>query len=428
MTLHISRTLLASALLAAAAAAHAKDPTLEILAQKGIITADEYATIKAEQKDQASVSLKDGFKITSGDGRSTAQISALIQVDAAHFEESGKDAPDGTEIRRARLAVSGTSGAWDYRLEGEFAGTATLTDAYGAWHGPVTVTAGNFKLPYSLEALMSDKNLAFMERSLSSAFLPVRAPGLMVGDGGSSGSWAVGIFGEPLSTSTPPTSSASTATATADDEGGGVSARGTWAPLAADGNVLHLGTSFHYRVPTQAGPGASETLRLSSKPEANQFADKFLNTGNITGNVDSYRLAAIEVAGEWGPVVAQGEYTWARVLREQARRADFSGGYAQVSWAITGEHRPYRADKGLFDGIKPEGALAWEVAARISQMDLDDAGVTGGRERDATWGVNAYPSAAVKISLNYVRVLEVRGGSFDGAKASALMLRGQWAY
>lgn len=428
MKLLISRGLLATALMMATATASARDATLELLAQKWIITADEYTALKSEQKDQASVSLKDGLKITSGDGKGTVQLGTLIQMDAASVASDKKDAPSGTEIRRARLAISGNQGPWEFRLETELAGTATLTDAYGAWRGPVTVTAGNFKLPYSLESLMSDKNLAFMERSLSSALLPVRAPGLMVGAGGRHGSWAVGMFGEPLSTATPPTSSASSATANADDEGGGISARGSWAPLIADGQTLHLATSLHYRLPTQAGAGATPTLRLSSKPEANQFADRLVNTGNIGGDVSAYRLAAIELAGAFGPLLAQAEYSFATVARDHASDLQFDGGYVQVAWAITGERRAYKADKGIFEGIRPQKNTAWEVAVRLSALDLGDGNVNGGRERNTSTALNAYIGPVVKLSLNYVNVLDVKGGPFQDDEPSVLMLRGQIAY
>ncbi|MDQ8036489.1 MAG: porin, partial [Pedobacter sp.] len=240
-------------------------------------------------------------------------------------------------------------------------------------------------------------------------------------------SWAVGIFGEPLSTATPPTSSASSATATTDDERGGASARGSYAPFIAEGRVLHLAASAHYRVPAQSG-AANAQLRLSSKPEMNQFPDRLLNTGNITGDVNHYQVSAVEAAGAFGALLAQAEYTLATVARDRAADADFSGGYGQVSWALTGERRPYKADKGIFEGIRPSGAVAWELAARYSRMDLGDAGINGGREQNAALALNAYIGPFVKLSGNYVKVLKTEGGPFAGDEPSALMLRAQFAY
>lgn len=401
----------------------AGDATLELLAQKGIISAEEYATLKAKQKDQAQVSLKDGLKITSQDGKSNVQFGALMQLDAAHFtnKSSGasKDYGDGSELRRGRLSMSGTSGAWDFRLETELSPNATLgiTDAWATWRGPVNITAGNFKVPYSLEALMSDKNLAFMERSLAAAFLPVRAPGIMVSKSSPHGSLAAGVFGEPLNT------------ATSDDEGGGFSVRATWAPMIASGHVLHVGGSMHWRQPTQVSAGSKlETLRLSSKPEMNLFPDRLVDTGNIAGDVRDSRVAALELATTQGPVTAQAEYAMTQVRRETGSNLDFTGAYAQIAWAVTGEVRGYKPETGVLDGIRPNGAVAWELAARYSKLDLTDGTVNGGEERNASYAINAYVGPNVKLSLNYVDVLSVKGGLMNGNEPSAVMLRTQFSY
>jgi phosphate-selective porin OprO/OprP len=411
-------TLLALALAGTGTVAHA-DATLELLAQKGLITVDEYAKLKAGQQDDAKLSLKDGIKISSADGKSTAQLSLLMQVDAAYLDRDKGDLPSGSEIRRARLAVGGKSDVWSYRLEAELNGGTILTDAWGAWNGPVTVTAGHFKQPYSLEALMSDKDLAFMERSLASSLLAVRAPGLMVSDGGDAWSWAAGVFGEPLST------------VTTDDEGGGLSARGSWAPIVGDGRALHLASSLHWRKPAQ-NPAAVETWSLASKPEINLVpnGERFLNTGNIANASDFY-LLSLEAAKAFGPVLVQAEYNWVQLERNQAAgsRLDFQGGYAQASWALTGEVRPYQANRGLFGGIKAKGDVAWEVALRLSELDLLDGAINGGREQNATASLNAYLGPAVKLSLNAVQVLDVDDGPKATAdKPRAIMMRAQFAY
>lgn len=406
--------------LASLSATAQADATLELLAQKGLITAEEYAKLKAGQKDDAQLSLKDGIKVSTADGRSTAQLSLLLQLDATHIDQGDKDAISGTEMRRARLALGGKSQAWSYRLEAEFSGTVGLTDGWATWTGPVTVTAGHFKQPYSLEALMSDKDLAFMERSLSSSLLAARAPGLMVSGGGETWSGALSLFGEQLST------------AGTDDEGGGLSARGSWAPLIGDGRALHLASSLHWRKPTQ-NPAAAETWALASKPEINLLpnAERLLNTGNIA-NASDYTLLSLEAAKAWGPVLAQAEYGWVQLERSKqnaATRLDFQGGYAQVSWALSGELRPYQANRGIFGGIKPKGEVAWEAALRLSELDLIDGPVNGGRERNASASLNAYIGPAVKLSLNAVQVLDVdRGPKAMDAKPRALMLRAQFAY
>ena len=76
---------LAAVLLAALAApVLAKDDLLEVLAQKGVITLEEYEKLKAQQRTtEPSVNTDDGFKITSGDGSMSVQVGTLQQFDVA---------------------------------------------------------------------------------------------------------------------------------------------------------------------------------------------------------------------------------------------------------------------------------------------------------------------------------------------------------
>ncbi len=87
-----------------------------------------------------------------------------------------------------------------------------------------------------------------------------------------------------------------------------------------------------------------------------------------------------------------------------------------TSYFLTGEHRPYRRDAGIFDrvhpatevlaacdgGSVPRGPGAWEVAFRVSHIDLDDGPVQGGRQTDLTWGVNWYLNPYFRVQTNYI--------------------------
>lgn len=409
---------------------YAKDDTLELLAQKGIISAEEYAKIRENQKDQGQINLKDGLKVVSHDGKNSLQVGGMLQLDVAGYQDDRTDISNSTELRRARLAVSGQfQQDWDYKTEIEFAGTVAVTDAYVAYTGfkPVTLTVGHFKNLYSLEALMADKNLTFMERSLSAAFLNPRAPALMVSAGSEQWSGAVALVGEQLST------------ASLDDEGGGVSGRFTFVPYLGNAQIVHVGASGHWRKPTQsnATDKTSETLRFHTKPESNQFnfnkagtaTSRLIDTGDISGNVDDYTLMGVELATQLGAWVVQSEYSQAKIKRDTKANLSFEGGYLQLAYILTGERRSYRGDKGIFEGIKPARSTgAWEVAARYSQLDLSDADVYGGKEKNLTLGINWYANSLIKLSTNYVKVLEVKGGSQAGNEPSVLQVRAQISY
>jgi phosphate-selective porin OprO/OprP len=78
----------------------------------------------------------------------------------------------------------------------------------------------------------------------------------------------------------------------------------------------------------------------------------------------------------------------------------FNGGYAQASWVLTGETHTYNsAAAAAYGGIVPlnpfsltgGGWGAWEIAGRISTIDLNDQlaaanGVAGGRQTVYLYG------------------------------------------
>ena len=92
----------------------------------------------------------------------------------------------------------------------------------------------------------------------------------------------------------------------------------------------------------------------------------------------------------------------------------------QASYFLTGEHRPYKASDGAFTRVKPlknyskdGGQGAWELAARLSYMNLNDGDVSGGRLRDLTLGVNWYLNPNVRTMWNYILADPSEGGDLN---------------
>ena len=449
-----------------------EDGLLDVLLANGVITQAQFAALqvknaderaKKQESEEAKVTLKDGLKIKSASGDFSAQIGAYAQLDTAFYGDQGDtDFANGTELRRARLSMSGTVFRdWDYKLEADFAGTTqasgttnnvTITDAYMRYNGlkPVAITAGSFKVPFSLEAVSSAKYITFMERGLPFAFLNLRSLGAMASTGGDNWTGAVGLFGETVTTQN------------VDDEGWGPAARLTWAPVWKKDRVLHLGVGGQYRVPGDNANGSlRERVRFRSKPESNIISDnlaqcgsptdagcgafpagqgrssgRLVDTGNISGDVNHYTLGGLEAAAVYGPFSLQGEYTRADVDRDTGENLSFDGYYVYGSWFLTGESRNYRADKGTFDVLQPKnnfslrsgGRGAWEIGIRFSSIDLNDENVTGGQEDNLTVGLNWYPNPYMRLMANYVNVLDVEGGAHDGEAIDAVQFRAQVAY
>ena len=69
---------------------------------------------------------------------------------------------------------------------------------------------------------------------------------------------------------------------------------------------------------------------------------------------------------------------------------------------LTGESRDYK--NGYVGNVKPSHAYgALEIAARYSELDLNDGPVLGGKQHDWTVGANWYLGNHLKLQANYIR-------------------------
>jgi len=368
-------------------------------------------------------------KFETADGAYSFKVGGFAQVDAFASQDDRKDHPDGTNIRRARLNVSGTiANDWKYKLENDFAGNAsTITDAFVEYVGfdPVTLTVGQFKEPFGLDTLTSDLFTTFNERGLTNVFSPDRRIGIMASTYGKTapiGSWsaAAGWFG-----------SGTSSTSSTDDEAQDVTARVTWAPIAEKTQALHFAVAGSHRVPDASG----DSYSLSSRPEnqlSSSSGDFAVATGTISG-VESINLLGLEAAGVYGPFSLQGEYTKAYVNRHTGVDQQFSGYYGEASYFITGESRNYSAKTGRFERVSPKWNFkpsegnwgAVQVAARYSNLDLNDSVVKGGEVKDTSFAINWMPLPYVAIKANYIMTDTDRFSVTPNDKPKTFILRTQ---
>lgn len=385
--------------------------------------------VEAEPVDEAhppgSVSLDGGLlKFESPGGDYKFQVGGRIQIDAAAYDQDQQELGNGSELRRARIFLAGQiNRIWAFKSEFDFASSEiAIQDVYISYTGlPWSITFGHFKEPISLENLTSDKYITFMERALLDAFTPGRNIGLGLHNGGETWSAAVGVFGngfdESNSTEDPVTDASNDA-----DEGYGATGRLTWAPFGGGTRVLHLGAAASFREFDQ-----SQSLRYRSRPESHITDVRLVDTGAIA-MVDGRELYGLEFAAVVGPWSAQSEYLLAEA-DQPGGGLDFGGWYVQTAYVLTGESRNYKPSSGEFGRFKPAhpvgdgGWGAWQLAARLSEIDLNDGPITGGEERNLTLGLNWFLEPTLRFAFNYVQVLEVDGGADDGAEPSAYQLR-----
>ena len=368
---------------------------------------------KADDPSTLRAFWKDGLRLETNDKNVQLQFGGRIQNDWAWFHESDGivntigNSQDGTEFRRARFAFQGL--LWkrlEWKAEYDFArragtgevGGPGFRDVYaGVTELPVVGNArvGHFKEPFSLEELLSDTDTTFMEKGLPGVFAPSRNTGAQLQNtlAEQRVTWAVGGFrddnGDNFGYSQ-------------DDGNYAVTARVTGLPMYEEegAQLVHVGAAYSHRDPN------GSQVRFRQRPEAN-LANRYVDTNVL--NADDVDLLGAEVAAVFGPFCVQGEAMQAEVSLP-GDDAIFWGWYAEASWFLTGEHRPYDRARGTFGRVIPiapafgkeGGAGAVQLAARYSQLDLDDAGIAGGKVDDITGGINWYLNPNFRVTANYI--------------------------
>ncbi|VAX10637.1 Phosphate-specific outer membrane porin OprP; Pyrophosphate-specific outer membrane porin OprO [hydrothermal vent metagenome] len=357
--------------------------------------------------NDVKISFKPGPKIESADGEYSMQIGGRVKFDATFFDDDKADHSDGTEIRSARLFVAGKLGKdWSYKFQNEFIGKSgdtpatydsKIKSAYIAYTGIdyVKIIMGQTKQPFGLEYQTSSRFTTFLERASLTALSPGYGIGLGVSTYGKNWTFMGGLYGEDVSYSGD------------SDEGYSVTARATYAPITGKTEALHFGISGSYREPGSD----SDPVTFKSKAETHQASQYSVKTDKMKG-VDDYSLLAFESAWVYGPFSMQGEYTIADVNRGSASDPTFDGYYGQVSYFLTGESLNYLGKYGKFGRITPKsrfslgsgGLGAWEIAARYSNLDLNDGDITGGEMENWTFALNWYPTPYFRLMANYIVV------------------------
>jgi phosphate-selective porin OprO/OprP len=356
------------------------------------------------------------------------RIGGSLYLDGGWRGGTGFD--DGLEgaVRRARLYTSGELRRWvgtEYKFEFAFDdGRFLLNDFYLRWRPGRfvdTLRLGYFDPPATLQNLVSSSSRALMEVAGPVAAF---APGFRLGLEASrqhrrpSLTW---FFNLSTVGQRPQVGDAS-------NEKLRVSGRLAWRPLGepdADAALLHLGASASWSAPT-----GETRIRYRSRPES-FLADYAVDTGDVEGSAG---VLGLEAAWRQGPRRLQAEALFSRVDAEAGGTPFLYGLYLEAAWALTGERRAYDPAEALFRRLVPEQPLrlcgaglgALELAARVSWLDLSDAGVRGGRMLAVTVGPAWTWNRWLRVLAGYV-FADVRGRP-DGGSQHILQSRLELAF
>jgi phosphate-selective porin OprO/OprP len=390
----------------------ANEALLKTLLENGAISAAQYETLSEVGSEKNESDAFGGLKLKTPNGNSV-HIGGRVEAHFAAYQDDQRDMGDGAILRRARFYIKGkVDGNWLYKLDYDLVdgGMKGLKDAYiGYRRGDgVELYAGNYRVPFSLEFQANPHANTFMERALPFAFAPGWRVGAAARIPGENWLLEGGVFGDRPAK----------ANSAADGEAVGA-LRLTGRPIRSGEDFLHVGAAVLYGT-----LGDQPQLRYRSGPESRTSSVNLVDTGAINGASD-YFQSGFEASITANRFNAQAEYIALDIHREPSD-LQFSGWYLNSSVFLTNDRRRYKS--GRYIPVKPNqpigrgGAGAWELAARLSSIDLSDGDIDGGKLKEATLALNVYATQHVRFSGEYIHVL-----SGDDRPAVA-QLRAEWVF
>lgn len=385
----------------------------------------------------------------------------------------------GENLRRARIGILGRFfGDWDYALIYDFGGSS---DGFGGtapgslpgggvsgvenaylrytgfkpFGGKMAIEGGLFDLPYTLDEATTSNDILFMERSSASNI----ATNIAAGDFRSAFGvrwWSNELFVGAYVTgpSAGAIHSASSTSPNGTSEQYGAVARVAGQIISGKDYSLHIGADAEWLIqPARNLATGAQTFTLSDRPELRIDPTTLITTGAIA-NASGAQVYSAEAAATYGPLILQGEYYLYSIERTAntglppfgAPPLRFQGGYAQAGYVLTGENHKYNTDSASYAGIKPANPFslsgggwgAWEIAGRVSAIDLNDrlataTGIAGGRQTVYTAALNWYINDNVRFMFDYLhgdvsRLPNPTSTVNAGSKFDAIAMRTQVAF
>lgn len=402
----------------------ADEDLIRLLKDKGILTQPEVdqllARVKEKEKKEGSLKAyyKEGFHVDTPDKAFTMVVGGRAHMDYLSLDNKDQQA-SSFDMKRARIYAQGNLYKnTEFKAELDFSegSAASLTDGYiNLTHLPFAKTMlGQFKEPFSLEALTSFRFVDFVERSIiANSIAPGRDIGVMLHANLFDGilGYGVGIFNG---------NGRNRKRDENDDKD--LAGRVYLRPFRKSGipflEGLQVGGAFTWG--NQQGTVSNIVVPGS---------ETGIVTWNKTGVKSDGRRkrSGAEMAWVAGPFSLKGE--WMKTRWDNLKVAglrddlDVAGWYVSASWFLTGEKKNLK--EGIFGRVTPNHAFnpleggwgAFELAARVESFGADrgifklrpqgqskQRFATGtNRAHSFALGVNWYPHNMFRVSVNYVR-------------------------
>lgn len=378
---------------------------LKLLRRKGVLTDEEYRSLAGGGAPAAVVKAaphvlpvmyKKGIIFQPAGANFDLKINGRIAVHSFFFEP-GTTQNDSVFVDRARLAVTGHFfHAFTARLQNEFGSSNGLRDAYVRFDAfPwARLTLGQFKVPFSHEALESKRYIPLVERAgvVLSSVSPSRDVGLLLDGtvlGGLVQYQLAGLNGTGQNRKD-------------NNSAKDIAARLVLQPLAHTGSDLGLsigGAATFGNEPEHKGVKGRTPSGFDFFEPVDVRGDRLRVNGFAALYTGPYSVATefIHTREERDGLAADGN---------DLPDVESNGGYLTATWLLTGERKQYSTrlvPKRPFLGPDGLGPGAWELAARSEVSDFDAGGEpVGNRFHALTLGLNWYPNEYTRIMLDYV--------------------------
>jgi phosphate-selective porin OprO and OprP len=394
-----------------------------------------------------------GLNVSTADTNFVLKMRGYVQADSRAFLGDG-EAVKGNDtflLRRVRPIFEGT--VWknyDYKIMLDFGSGLTsgggnvgfLQEAYVNVHywDEAQLQFGKFKEPVGLERLQSGANLLFIERGLPTALVPNRDVGVQLHGKvwGNTLAYQIGYFNG--------VEDGASGDIEVNDDGKDVAARlfiqpfdqMNIAPLKKLGLGIAVTHGSHEGALRNYGTAGQQTWFRWRAGTGTSAA-----TANVAADGNNGRIAP-QAYYYWGPFGVFAEYVISShdVIRSAGTtaagitRGSFDNRAWQVaaSYFLTGEENSFGpvTPKHPFT-IGSAGWGAWEITARVGQLEVDDdifrdrdgdgapdfaTAASARKVREWGVGVNWHLNRNVKASVNYLHT-DFKGGSRTKGEVTA---------
>jgi phosphate-selective porin OprO and OprP len=321
----------------------------------------------------------------------------LLQYDLTRFEDTPPTTlRDASGWRRTRLSLTAAlPGGGDAKIEHDFT-SDTFTDVYV--RVPLAggrLWLGQFKQPFSADALLSDAQHFTTESAAVGAFAPGRRLGVQYARGG----FAASAYGRDIHDAGPEF---------------GVASRWFGSHGDIDNGRWHYAAALAWERPQDA------RIRIGLRPDVGPRSGSWLSSGTLAAD-DMQRLG-VEGGYQRGQLLLLGELLRLRLDDGVGATRHADGGYLTAAWTLRGDPRSYSG--GLFTLPKATAGIGQlELVARYAELSVPRADGSRIGQEGLSLGLNVQLGRHGRLMLD--RHASER--STDDADAALWTLRLQFA-